>query len=99
MSLGQQQKLERLNHPEIPAEALAALPHVEQITREIFGGGYSSAVAEDHEVAGDRYVEFRVIDNGQLTDVLARNDAWHRRIAAMPVNLSGIFRLVIESDD
>lgn len=99
MSLGQKQQGGELQLAGLPDEVLDSIPLVEQITREIFGNHFSSAVAEDHEVAGDKHLEFRVIDNGYLKDVLGRNDAWHRRVAAMPANLGGTFRLVIESDD
>jgi len=99
MSLGQKQADWELQLAGFPDEVLDAIPMVEQITREIFGGHFSSAVAENHEVAGDKHLEFRVIDNGNRKDVLGRNDAWHRRVAAMPANLSGMLRLAIESDD
>lgn len=99
MSLGQKQADWELQLAGFPDGVLDAIPMVEQITREIFGSHFSSAVAEDHEFAGDKHLEFRIIDNGILNDVLGRNDAWHRRVAAMPANPGGTFRLVIESDD
>ena len=100
MSLAEKRTDDQLSAAEFPAEVLDAIPTIEELTREIFGPRFSSAFAEDWEIVGDKYVEFRVVDEDEvLANVLARNDRWHRRVAELPASMSGFFRLLIESGD
>jgi hypothetical protein len=100
MSLAEKPTEGQLKSEEFPAEVLDAIPMIEELTREIFGPHFSSAFAEDWEIAGDKYVEFRVVDEDDvLANVLARNDRWHRRVAELPAGVRSFFRLSIESGE
>lgn len=98
MSLSQKSLHEPSDSTQFLADAIEFLPQVEHITREIFGPRFFSAITEDVEVVGDRHIEFSVVDDDESDHaVLARNDAWHRGVAELPVNVRSLFRLSIKS--
>jgi hypothetical protein len=82
-----------------PSELLRALEEAKTITRQVFSRSFECVEQEDAEIVGDRHFEFRVLDDGDLADILSRDDEWHRRIAMLPVSLVGLFRLAIDVQD
>jgi hypothetical protein len=78
-------------------EVMRALEEAKTITRQVFAGQFACVEQEDFEIVGDRYFLFRVFDNGEIGDVLARDSEWHRRIAGLSPEMIGLFRLSIET--
>jgi hypothetical protein len=78
---------------------MTALAEAQTITCQLFEGGIECVEKEDREIAGDRYFEFRVVDSGDIGEILARDSEWHRRIATLPPDLVGLFRLSIDASE
>jgi hypothetical protein len=71
---------------------------VQQITVEAFGEEGRFTIEEDSEIPGANYVRVDVVYNGQLDGVVARHDAWHRRVSSLPGSNIGLFRLIINHE-
>ena len=95
-----------MSHVTNPASVLAHPPTplfddaevwkiVQKITLEAFGKEGNLTIEEDCEIPGVKYLRVDVLCHGELDDVIARHDLWHSRIAMLPVNQIGMFRLII----
>lgn len=79
------------------AEVRDALESVKRLTSDVFPATRAEYVeAEDGEIAGERYIEVIVSDAGAMDDIVARHDAWHRRVAQLPADVKRRFRLSID---
>lgn len=74
-----------------------SLERVEAITRQIFAGELTVVEREDFEVAGDRHFTFRVVDTGDIDDMMVRYNEWHARLSEVPVDVRHLFRLSIDA--
>lgn len=66
-------------------------------TREIFSGSVSCDEREDGESPGEWSYEIAVTDHGEVSEILARNNEWHRRLAFIPFEAQHFFRLLIDA--
>jgi hypothetical protein len=82
-----------------PSELMRGLEEAKTITRQVFSGPFECLEQEDAEIVGDRHFVFRVLDDGDLADILSRDDEWHRRIATLPPDMVGLFRLSIDANE
>jgi hypothetical protein len=74
-----------------------ALEQVKRITHEVFAGPFKCLEREDAEIDNDRHFTFRVVDNGELGDILDRYNLWHERLSEVPASLRSAFRLSIDT--
>ena len=78
-------------------EVHALVRRVESMTREIFGGDVTCTEKEDHETPNDRHFTVNVAVSGDVSEILARCDEWHRRLCEFPMPAHGLFRLSIDA--
>ncbi len=67
-------------------------------TREIFPGEIRVYAAEDPEIPGDRYHVFEVTTKGDVDELPAWDDQWHRRLCQLPDRIPGRYRLCVVAE-
>lgn len=65
-------------------------------TAELFPGEICVRVKNDPEILTDLYFVFAIRASGDIDDLVARNDQWHRRVMRTEGSRHGLFRLAIE---
>ena len=76
----------------------ATMKQVLALTRELFAGKIRVYDAEDPEIPGDRYHVFEVTAEGDVDELLAWDDQWHRRLCQLPDRIPGQYRLCIVTE-
>lgn len=80
------------------AELQELCQRAEAITRELFPGEFSVEARTDPEIPDDLYLVWEVRATGSITEILARNDEWHRRVCPLAHEFPGLFRLSIDNE-
>lgn len=79
------------------AELKRLCAEVIAVTEQLFPGEMRARVKNDPEIPDDLYFVFAVRAVGDIDDLVARNDQWHRRVVKIEDARHGLFRLAIDA--
>jgi hypothetical protein len=77
-------------------EVRDTLNQIVELTAGIFGGNVNVREQQDCETPAERYFILEVTCGLSIDDILKKQDEWHSHVAALPANVRGLFRLMVD---
>ena len=80
-----------------PAELRQLCRQVASFTAELFPGGMAIEMRVDPEIRDDLYLVFEVVGTGDVDNLVACDEQWHRHVLLAARQWPGLFRLLIDA--